>query len=208
MPKDATAWYMWHPYSPLKKYMQVYAKNNQPYFRIWTALGSPYNKFGTTVILKYPEAYLAHFILPNTKAYFLPPLETYETYMEGRDTIAAVAAKYYHYKSNKTPPHHPVIYSVVFEPWKYLFPIVHVLFLGLACWFFIAKEYRRHHPIFTKGLLCFIILMLGNFLFVALLAPSVLRYHIFILTLAFPYTLYLLQRVSLSKRQGMEEEYR
>ena len=128
----ATAFYMWHVNSPLKKYMSVYPHRKSYYFGTWTALGPLYSKFGQTIILQKPLTYLQHFVLPNTKAYFFPPLEIYDTYMEDRDTIPAVAQKYFHYKTTKTPPHHPAIYAAVFRPMQYLFTATSIIFFSLG----------------------------------------------------------------------------
>jgi len=99
---SASALYMWERVGPLKKYMYVYPKRNRSYFKTWNALGPVYSKFGQTIILQHPFVYLKHFAIPNAKAYFLPPLEAYATYMENRTTIPGVVTKFYKYKSNKT----------------------------------------------------------------------------------------------------------
>jgi hypothetical protein len=204
VPRGANAWYMWHDDSPLKKYMKVVAPNAL-YFRAWNALGPVYNNFGKTIILKKPGAYLKYFVLLNTKNYFLPPLEVYETYMEGSDTIADVAVKYFNYKSSKTPHHHPFIYAIVFNPWKHVFLIANMLILMLGLLYLYKKAYKVQKVLFNKTLLCFAALYLGNFFFVVLLAPTVFRYHIFILTLSFPVILCLMQSL-LHKAQVINKE--
>jgi hypothetical protein len=205
VPGGVNAWYMWHDYSPLKKYMKVVAPKTL-YFKTWNALGPVYSNFGKSIILKKPVAYLKYFVLPNSKNYFLPPLETYETYMEGRDTIAEVAVKYFNYKSSKTPPHHPLIYSIVFNPWKYVFIIANALIIILTLLYLLRKDYKTAGLLFNKTLICFVALYVGNFFFVVLLAPTVFRYHIFILTLSFPVILSLAQSLpikSFYNRQTM-----
>jgi 4-amino-4-deoxy-L-arabinose transferase-like glycosyltransferase len=192
VPGSASAWYMWHDYSPLKKYMKVY-DSKSVYFKTWNELGHVYNNFGKTIILKHPLSYLKYFVLPNSKNYFLPPLEAYETYMEGRDTIAKIAVEYFKYKSAKTPRDHPLIYAIVFNPWRYIFPIINVLIIIPGLLYLWTKSYKANTALFNKTLVCFIALYIGNFLFVVLLAPTVFRYHVFILTLSFPVILYLMQ---------------
>jgi len=197
IPDDASGWYMWHVYSPLKKNMDVYAKKKVGYFRTWNALGPIYSKFGKTIILKEPFTYLEHFVIPNCRAYFFPSLEVYRDYMEGNDTIAHVAQEYYHYKTNRTPQHYPLLYTIVFNPWKNGFTIMNALFIGFTFWYLLSKNYKRQSRLFNYTLLCFSALYLANFFFVVLLAPSVLRYHTFILTLLFPVTLYMMQQLKL-----------
>ena len=189
----ATAVFMWHINSPLKKYMKVYDPKSKSYFKIWNELGPVYSKFGRTIILQNPVSYVRHFVLPNVRAYFFPPLEIYETYMEDRDTIAAVAQKFYQYKSNKTPPHRPALYAAIFNPTLYLFIAVNIFFIVFGIEYFFSKRYKSKPLLYNQTLLCFTAFYLANFFFIVLLAPSVFRYHIFILTLSFPIILYLVQ---------------
>jgi hypothetical protein len=190
----ATAVFMWHPYSPLKRYMTVYS-TNRSYFKVWNHLGPVYSKFGKTIILQRPATYLRYFVLPNSKAYLFSSLEIYETYMENRDTMPPIVTKYYKYKSNKTPKHHPQVYSFVFEPMKFLFPVINIMFLVLGAWYMISRKYLQQSKLFNQVLLSFAALFLANIFFIVFLAPSVLRYHIFIITLSFPLLLYMVQQL-------------
>ena len=192
----ATAVFMWHINSPLKRYMNVYPKRSRYYFKTWNTLGPVYGNFGKTLILHKPLSYLQHFVVPNAGAYFVPPLEIYETYMENRETIPAVAVKYFHYASNKTPAHHPVAYAAVFTPIRYLFIIINIVLVLTGVYFILQKKYRQMPLLFNQTLVCFAAFFIANFFFVVLLAPSVFRYHIFILTLSFPVLTYLAQELA------------
>jgi hypothetical protein len=200
----ASAVFMWHINSPLKRYMTVYPKRSRYYFATWNKLGPIYNEFGKEIILQKPFTYFQHFVLPNTKAYFFPPLEIYETYMENRHTIAAAARKYYQYKNNKTPVHHPTVYAVVFTPMPYLFTAVNISFVLIALYYLLFKRYREQSRLFNHTLLCFTAFFLANFFFIVLLAPSVFRYHIFILTLSFPVLTYLIQAIVFEKMEKLK----
>jgi hypothetical protein len=196
---SATAYYMWYYNSPLKRYMTEYPGRKKSYFGTWNALGPLYSKMGTTIILQDPIAYIKHFALPNAYEYLFPRMEIYEGYMEGRDTIAAIATKFFNYKSNKTPPHHPTIYAAVFTPMKYIFTLVNVLFLLVVGYYFTSRRYKKTDLLFNQALLTFATFYLANFFFIVLLAPSVFRYNIPILTLSFPFLLYMLQQLFHSK---------
>ncbi|MDB5245926.1 MAG: hypothetical protein JWQ40_320 [Segetibacter sp.] len=196
----ATAFYMWYPESPLKEYMKVYPKRMKPYFGTWNALGPLYSKFGSTLILQKPFSYLQHFVWLNAKAYFFPKMEIYETYMEGRDTIPPFVKKYYKYKSNKAPSHHPAVYAGVFTPAQYLFILMNLLFPALSIYYFLSGKYREQPVLFNHTLLCFGAFYMVNFFFIVLLAPTVFRYHVFILTLSFPVVLYLIQQIFRARR--------
>jgi hypothetical protein len=192
---SASAVFMWHINSPLKRYMFAYPKRNKSYFKTWNALGPVYNKFGKEIILQNPASYLQYFAIRNSKAYFFPPLEIYETYMEGRQVLPDVIKKYYRYKTTQTPKHYPGVYAATFEPQKMLFIAFNFIFLsGILCYIF-SKRFKLNSVLFNQSLLCFCLLYFANFFFIVLLAPSVFRYHIFILTLGLPIIIYLLQQM-------------
>jgi hypothetical protein len=199
---SASAFFMWHYSSPLKRYMFVSSKRSKHYFKTWNALGPLYSKFGREIILQKPLTYLQYFVLRNTKAYFIPPYEIYETYMEGRDTIPVVITKYYQYKTSKTPKHYPALYAAVFEPQRLLFVVFNLVFLLLNLYYFVSKKYLVNKKLFNQSLLCFVALFLANFFFIVLLAPSVFRYHIFILTLGLPIVIYQLQQIFKPRNTG------
>jgi len=191
----ASAVYMWDPNSPLKKYIQDWPQKKKNYFLTWNALGPVYSEFGKTIILQKPVSYIKRFVLPNTTAYFFPPLEIYKTYMEEITSLPPVAVKYYHYKNNSIPAHHPGIYAFVFKPVPLIFFVVNLLLLLSSLYYGISKKYVKQPKLFNYTLLCFAALCIANFFFIVLLAPSVLRYHIFILTLSYPVLVYLFQQL-------------
>lgn len=191
----ATAVFMWHISSPLKKYMDIYPGRSKFYFKTWNAVGPVYSNFGRTVLLQRPLTYLRHFVIPNVKAYLFPPLEMYETYMENHDTIATVAQNYYRYKTNKTPKHYPTLDAVVFNPMLYLTIIVNFIYIICCADYFASGKYKKEGRLYNQTLLCLTTFYIANFLFIILLAPSVMRYNVFIATLSFPILLYLIQQV-------------
>ncbi len=193
---SATAVFMWVPNSPLKRYMNIYSGRTNSYFKTWNVLGPLYSDFGKTVILQKPLSYIQHFVLPNTKSYFFPPLETYEAYMDNNDTIASVASEYYNYKTNKVYSHHPYIQTIIFKPMRYIFIVFNCILMISCFYYFFTKQYRKQMLMVHHSILIFISLCIFNFLFIVFLAPSVFRYHIFILTLSYPIVLLLIQELA------------
>jgi len=188
----ATAFYLWSHTSPLKKYMTVYAGKKNKYFLTWNALGPVYNKFGETIILKKPGSYIEHFVVPNIEAYCLPPLEVYEEYCAGSDTLSKILTTYYKYKTLSVPERHRSVYRIVFKPLPYIFAASIIAFVTLAGWYLYKRKIFKE-VLFSKVLFCFTCFYFFNFLFIVLLAPSVIRYHLFILTLMFPIVIYIFQ---------------
>lgn len=189
--------YMWHNHSPLKAYIPLYAQSAgyNTYFLAWTALGDVYSKWGRSVILHNPGGYIRHFVLPNTKAYWVPDLEAYADYFTKTDTLPIRMQQFYQYPSNKVGPQHEWVYDIAFKPWPYLFPILNGAFLLTSIAWFATRRYKKEKPLTNQWLLCFLFFYVVNFFFVVLLAPSVFRYHVFIITLIFPLFIYCLQQL-------------
>jgi hypothetical protein len=191
VPVEGTAWYMWHPNSPLKEYMRLYAPKAN-YFKTWVALGPLYQKFGVTIILHHPVGYIKHFVVPNTSEYIYPQLEVYEKSMEGLDTVAAVAQRYYKYPSNKAPAYRPLLQRAVFAHWPLLFTCANILLVSFGGWYFLSKRFKMYLKLVNRFIVLFSLFFAANFCFIVLLAPSVFRYHLPILLLSFPVILFLI----------------
>ena len=194
---NAISAYMWNNRSPLKAYIPVYAQEEgyQTYFLTWTALGGVYSNWGRSIIFSHPGAYVKHFVLPNTKAYWVPDLEAYADYFTKTDTLPVRMQQFYRYPSRKVGPQHEWVYDITFKPWPYLFPFLNAAFLLTAIAWFATRRYKKEKPLTNQWLLCFLFFYVVNFFFIVLLAPSVFRYHVFIITLIFPLLIYCLQQL-------------
>lgn len=196
--KPVNGGFMWEKNSPLKSYLYEFAQRNyySSYFETWNALGPVYGTFGRHVILKRPGQYLQYFVLPNAEQYFFPPFEAYLKYDKQADSlIDSTVQEYYGYKTAAAGKTHPWVFTCFFQPWFTIFPALNGLFLLIGLFYFFSRKYTLQPVLFNKGLLCFSALYLGNFFFVVLLAPSIFRYHVFIITLIVPLLTWLLQQI-------------
>jgi hypothetical protein len=191
--EEITASYIWDRQSPLKQYLGYYASkdNYNNYFETWTALGPVFNNFGATVIRQQPLAYARYFVWPNTKRYFLPVMEAYQLFNEGRDSVDKLATRYYGYSSNKIDNRNASLQIHLLAPWQYLFPIINFLFILLGLLYLITGKYRQQTRLFNHVLLTVAAFYLGNLLFVSAVAPNVFRYHLFVITLLIVFNTYL-----------------
>jgi len=135
-----------------------------------------------------------YFVLPNAGDYFFPPLETLGEYNGNSDTVNHVAVTFYGYHTNKTYGRHEFVYLLVIDPWRYAFSFLNLLFLILVIFYYVKHKYKKEGRLFNAFLKSLILFFLINFCFIIVLAPSVFRYHLFIITLIFPVLLYLLQQ--------------
>ncbi len=199
--------YIWNEASPLKKYLLVYLRkhekeffvdaNNQiSYFEIWQLMGPIYSKVGQEVIMQHPAIYFKNFIKPNIAAYFNSDLEAYQEYCTNKDTIQSSVTDYYHYSNIKIEKKSKETYKTLIAPFPRLFLFSNILFY-ISLIVYLVVFWKKWNPVFIKILALFILLYLINLGFISLLAPTVFRYHIFIFTLLFPISLYMIDAIVL-----------
>jgi len=195
---EVSASFMWNKNSPLKQYINPYAFKNgiQQYFIAWNMLGPVYNKFGQEIIMQKPIDYCKYFVAPNIHDYFLPSMEAYTLYNENKDTLEPVAKEYFQYSSNKIDLSGAKYYPALVHSWYYLFPVINIALLILTIFFFVAKIYKENSRFFNLSLAMFMFIYWANFFFVVGLAPTVFRYHVFIVTLSVAYIVYLIQQIA------------
>lgn len=177
--------YMWAPDSPLKQWAQQHKDAKRAYFRVWNQVAPLYHQYGKTVIIQNPVGYIRYFVLPNTKEYLLPQLEIYEAYMQNDDTIAATATKFFNISNNKTPQVNQRLYHWMWKPWKIGFGMLNVLIIAFGLWYLRSQKRRNKAGWMNRIIILFYALFILNGCFIVWLAPSVLRYHLFIITISF-----------------------
>jgi hypothetical protein len=201
---EITASYLWDPNAPLKEYMNFYAnrKRIKIYFVTWTAVGPVFSDFGKEVIIKNPFKFARYFLWPNTKLYWWPQMEAYQDYNYNLPAVDKVIKEYYQYLNDKVDLKHAWINNLVMRPWKYLFPFINALFLGLVAVYFIKGKYKGVDRFFTITLMFVTGFCLCNFLFSIAVAPTVFRYQVVIITLCVIFCAYLTQYIFQDNKQA------
>ena len=92
-----------HPEAPLKQYMSRHFKPKTPYESIqaWGKSAIVFDQYGKFLIKRHPLAYARHYLLVNTKNYFIPPLEKLEIYNLGEDEMWDMGQFWFRYPSPK-----------------------------------------------------------------------------------------------------------
>jgi hypothetical protein len=193
---SASAVYIWNVNSPLKQYVPVYMQQNslKSFFDSWQNLGPVYNKFGSYIIFQQPVAYFNYFVLPNINNYFKPDLEAINSYCVDADTIPPVVVNYYGYKTNEIPQKSKLIYHHFVSLQSQFFTFINTCYLVLIALFLIIKR-KQYNTFQYKMTGIMLLFFLVNFGFIVLLAPSVYRYHVFILILLLPFIIYVFQDI-------------
>ena len=194
-----TPFFMWDKRSPLKQYVPYYTNKYgfKDYFLAWCSLGPIYYKLGQTLILQHPILYYQHFIYPNTGAYFIPELEAYGSYNENRDTVATIAKDYYQYKTTAIDKSSNKLHETLIKPWPILFLLLNIMLLIFTALYFGLGVFKTNSKTLNFSILMYLSLYFINFFFVVFLAPSVFRYHLFIVTLSWVFIVLISQQIFL-----------
>ena len=141
-------------------------------------MGPLYSDYGSFIIKQYPLQFAEHFLWPNTKNYYAPPVEFLEQYNNGRDSIGTIAQYWFGYKNRRVDAKfgNAEIYTLGFYP--ILAGVMNVLFLcGLIC--FAMLDGFRDATHFRKMVLIGSIVWIMNAVFTIFASPAALRFQSF-----------------------------
>jgi len=166
--------------APLRKYMHLNYPARDEYSNLvrWGKSSVVYGDYGKTLIRQHPGAFAQHFILVNTKNYFLPPLEQLKVYNMGLDSIWERGRSWF----NLPTVHVSAATPYLQEPLLLIFP---PLFAGLNLFFLVAiGSLLTSQPVslsqgFVRTVLLIGCLLALNFGFSVFANIIVIRYQIF-----------------------------
>jgi hypothetical protein len=169
------------PEAPLKQYYKQHYKTIT--ITNWGKASIAFEEYGTYLIKNHPAAFIRYYMLPNTKNYFLPPLEKLEVYNLGEDHVDPIARYWFHYGNKKITATNNSIQSKILFLFTPLFMIINILFI--IC--MILK--RNTSPI----LLLITAFLVINFAFSVFATINVLRYQFFPMIICLTFTLLLIE---------------
>ncbi len=169
------------PWSPLKIYTNKHYKITDDYSSVlaWGKASAVFNDYGNYLVRHNTAAYFWEFVLPNSKNYFLPPLEKLEIYNLGEDHIDLIASKWFHLKSNKVGSISKILQGKILIVFPVLFMIMNLFFLGYSVVFWIRIKNTLINPGFNRTLLLAGTFLLANFCFCICATVIVFRYEVF-----------------------------
>ena len=189
----ATPAFMWTARYPLIQYRDSLFENDPSAteFKMWASMGPFYSSYGKYIIKKYPLHFLRHFILPNARKYFVPPMEYLENYNWGYPIVPESAVQWFGYPSNqvKARTKNGGIWTLEYFP--FLVSIINMILFLMLLSYLLLKGWQ-YTPTFNK------IIVLTGFFWAAyagfniFAAPTVLRYQAFPSSLSAIFSLLLI----------------
>ncbi|SFW90740.1 hypothetical protein [Chitinophaga sancti] len=173
-------YYLWDEKAPLKSYLRtVWQKDTTTdYFIKYASMGNVFRRYGQYLISHHPLEYFRYFIVPNFKAFYVPPPEFLSTFNMGSDKVDTLAQVWFDLNS-KQVQFPKVDYGML--PIKLMpiaFALVNCFYLASCLGFFylfgLFGWTNLHKLIYLTLLIAGI-----NMVFSITASPIVLRYQIF-----------------------------
>jgi hypothetical protein len=185
----ATTAYMWEKSSPLHQYLNAYEKSNPSisYFIAWNRVAPLYSTYGYFLLRRHPVAFGRYYLWPSAKGFFVPPLDIFAVYNEGKKEVDPVAQQWFHYASPRPKVASATIQATIFAPFPWFFLLLNLGFATIGLLFFCSSRLRRRDPAFIPCLQLAAVYLLTNACFNIFASPSVLRYQVLPLILLFTF---------------------
>jgi hypothetical protein len=151
-------------------------------------------------------AYFWEFMLPNTKNYFLPPLEKLETYNLGLDDVFPIAQYWFRYKTTKVASISKNIQGPILYIFRPLFLIINLYFIANLVWFFFNKSYKGIKTEYNSSLLLIVFFHFANFIFCVFATIVVFRYQVFPMITCVAFALLLTEWLDKKEMLNMESK--
>ncbi len=184
---DATTAYMWEKDSPLHQYLDAYRKDNPTlsYFVAWNRVAPVFSTYGYFLLRRHPVAFSRYYLWPSAKGFFLPPLDIFAVYNEGKKDVDPIAQQWFRYSSPRPKVVSATIQASIFAPFPWFFLLLNLCFAGIWTLFLCSPRLRLQHPAFAPCLQLAAVYLLTNACFNIFASPSVLRYQVLPLILLF-----------------------
>jgi hypothetical protein len=167
--------------APLKRYMHTHYEIKSDYENVvaWGKVSPIYSQYGLYLIKRHPLAFFQHFILVNTKNYFLPPLEKLEIYNLGQDKMWPIAAYWFDYTDVTVKSISKYLQNLLLIIFTPLFLVLNI-FCGInLSRFLLGKYVMKSGKEFANLLFTIGLLLILNFGFSVFANIIVIRYQIF-----------------------------
>ncbi len=209
-PPGATTAYMWERDLPLHQFLNDYRKSHSllrqlpdtgrlSYFVAWNRVAPLFSQYGYSLLRRHPMAFSRYFLLPSAWTFFLPPLDEFAVYNEGKKDVDPVARDWFGYRSTRPAVRSATVQAAIFAPFPWLFLLLNLGFLLTAAVFLLRRDLCAGNPGFAVCLKLAAAYSLANACFTIFASPSVFRYQVLPLILLFIFTVYCLFFVSFSQ---------
>lgn len=197
------------PNAPLKEFFSTYFNPTDDYEIIiaWAQASIIFEQYGSYLIKKYPLKFTQYFLWPNTKNFFISPLEKLEIYNLGQDEVNAIAQTWFNFKSTSITSFSKEVQGKILFLYPMIFLFINLYFLiNLYIWF---KKFKVRHitPSYTPYLLLASSYWVLNFGFSVFATMNVLRYQFTPMIFCLGFTLLLMNILHTKESKPISTTY-
>jgi hypothetical protein len=201
------SFYIKYMNAPLKQYLMHYwlAHPNWDDVQAWGAVAPVYGAYGKYLIRNNPLDFARCYLAPNTYNYFLPPLEKLALYNTGQPEVDKIAQDWFHYPSRELRYVSLTGQGSLLFFYPSFFLLINLAFLAGLAWLLYNKAFSRLKWKFRAGLFLIGSVLLTNAAFSIMASPIVFRYQVFVMIIAFPFVLFMLEIAEKAERSSFVE---
>ena len=184
-------WYTSFDPSPLRQYMKV-SRGVDPAtsdFKKLAYFGPFYKEYGNYLIKTYPLEFIQYVVMPNIFTYYFPILEIYDTdqlaFSLMNSDFSKMAQQWFNLTTISVSESLIHLRAIVLSPYGMIFTIVHISFLFTYILFLLVNGYKGINRVYGLTVSLLVAICTLNFIFIILVAPSVLRFQLTVFILEF-----------------------
>jgi hypothetical protein len=193
---EASTVYMWDHRSPLQHFMNLKFRDSSKakMMKKWASVAPLYASYGNWLITTYPEAFAEHYLWPNTKNYYTPPVEFLDSYNMGADSVYPIAQSWFRYPGKYVKTLAKSFKVDILNYYPILIGVLNAVFV-VAFIFYLMLRRQDKASIQYKILLLVLGLWMANFSFSVFASAIALRFQVFATWIVLALTLLLLEHI-------------
>jgi hypothetical protein len=170
-----------HAESPLKQYMiRYYWKTHPdaPNFLAWGSISPLYGRYGSWLIQHHPLAFVRDYLWLNSKRYFIPFAEIFNSYNHGDVFVFEGAMAWFQWPTARVHSISGTLPGIIFYIYPVIFGLLNLYYVGCLLWLWFTRKYKLLDPRFRLAMLYIAGYQLLHFGFSVLATPVCVRHHI------------------------------
>jgi hypothetical protein len=209
LPAYVANFFIRQPNAPLKQYMMAHYKINDELGEVvaWGKCAPVFGQYGLYLTKGHPFAFARHYMLVNTKNYFLPPLEKLEVYNLGLDEYWPMAQYWFDMQKEAKSYLPKTFQGTLLSLYPVLFMILNIYFAGAFIWLLTKQGFQNAGNDLTRTILVISSFLLLNFGFSVFANIIVIRYQVFPMMLFVAFSLILIELVEQVELQRKKKQF-
>jgi hypothetical protein len=196
------AYFIKVPFAVLKPYMAARYPDHDylTEFAAWGKVSPLYYRYGSWLIQHYPLSFARYFLWPNTKNYFTPYLEKFDSYNLGLATVPSGVQDWFDLITPDVRSVSTTFQGKLFFLYPPIFMVLNLYFVSFIGWLIFTRRLKYLQKLFRNSLLFVSTFLLINFCFSVYAAVVLLRYQVISMIFLVTFCLLLIEMTNNSDK--------